>query len=390
MFISTVALLSLLAVAAPDLGDRPATVRVVAFSPDGRLLVAGYVAADQTGGIRAWDVATRKPRWQRDVPGGVKSLSFAPDGKTLAIAHGKPSALLLDPFTGLKVAELGPHPVDVRAVAYLPKSNRLATGSDGTIRLWDAATGKVSKELNGHPTEVWSLVASPNGKWLVSSGPDTTRIWDLAAGTELKGVILQERRFSYSGTVFVGPDRLMMADNSGRQAVRDLPGGKVSLRFSSKGGYDRAAYSEALGLAAFTGYGRAEAAIADLTFRDPTAAERERIATVLKEFDDDSYEVREAATAAMKRIGSVAEPALKTATTEGASAEVRMRAREVRKEILDEPLLRLTGHSGAVGAMAFSPNGRAFATGAADGTVRLWDSQTGREFARLEVRDDAP
>ena len=289
MFFSTVALLSLLAVAAPDLGDRPATVRVVAFSPDGRLLVAGYVAPDQTGGVRVWDVATRKPRWQRDVPVGVTSLSFAPDGKTLAIVHGKPTALLLDPFTGLRIDDVGPHPVDVRAVAYLPKSNLLATGSDGTIRLWDIATGKVSKELNGHPAEVWSLVASPNGKWLVSSGPDTTRIWDVAAGTEIKGVILQERHFSYSGIVFVGPDRLMMADNSGRQAVRELPSGKVLMRFSSKAGYDRAAYSEALGLAAFSGYGRPEAAIADLTFREPTAAERERIATVLKELDDDSY-----------------------------------------------------------------------------------------------------
>jgi len=75
---------------------------------------------------------------------------------------------------------------------------------------------------------------------------------------------------------------------------------------------------------------------------------------------------------------------------DGPSAEVRMRARETRKAILDEPLRRLTGHTGALGPMAFSPEGKLFATGAADGTVRLWDPQTGRELARLEVGDGSP
>src|SRR5205823_2473423 len=176
---------------------------------------------------------------------------------------------------------------------------------------------------------------SPTGKWLVSTGPDTTRVWDIAAGAELKGVIKQDRGIGYHGIVFVGADRLMMANNSGGQAVRELPSGKALLRFHSAGGYDRSAHSEAAGLAAFAGYGRPEAAIADLTFREPTAAERARIDKLLKDFDDDSYDVREAATAAMRTVGSVAEPALRAAAEGGPSAEVRMRAREVRQVILD-------------------------------------------------------
>jgi WD40 repeat protein len=372
----------------PSIADaplRPLSVRYLSYSPDGKILVAAVGRRDQPGSVIAWDTETRKQLWKYQEKGPFSSPSFAPDGKSLAVAHNKQTALRLDSATGRVLDEIGPHPVVVRAVAYIPGANFFATASDGVIRLWDLKTGKVGQELKGHPAEVNSLVVSPDGKWLVSTGPDTSRIWDLAAGAELKNLLNQRQGIGYYGITFVAPNRVLMSNNGGVQMITELPSGKEVLRFKNEGGYQESAYSASLGLAAFHWLNDSTVWLTDLTFREPTSVEKEQIAKLIKDFDDDSYEVRTAASTAMRKLGSVTETALRKAMTDGPSAEVRMRARETRKAILDEPIRRIVGHKGSVGPMSFSPDGKVLATGADDGTVRLWNPQTAQELVQLDV-----
>src|SRR5262245_58553510 len=86
---------------------RPPIIRAVAFSPDGRTLVAGFGGTDQASGAVCWEVATGKRLWR--LPGTtVTSLSFAPDGRSVAVARGTPSVLRLDSRTGKTLGEIGP------------------------------------------------------------------------------------------------------------------------------------------------------------------------------------------------------------------------------------------------------------------------------------------
>jgi WD40 repeat protein len=123
-------------------------VTALAYSPDGKLLVAGtgeypsniepYVRPDFPGRVWVWDVDTGKV--VADLPphsGSVHAVAFSPDGSAV-VSAGADRALRVWDVNGRRpLATLEWHVGVVTAVAFSPDGEILATSSaDGTVRLW--------------------------------------------------------------------------------------------------------------------------------------------------------------------------------------------------------------------------------------------------------------
>src|SRR5207249_189362 len=126
-------------------------------------------------------------RWRHG--GKVQSVTFGPDGKTLASASWDGSVRLWEAGTGRELATFPERGYGVSAlgVAYAPNGKVLVScENDKTIRLWDVATHKQIRTLRGHEDRVWSVVWAPNGQTIASASYDTTvRLWDATTGKEL-------------------------------------------------------------------------------------------------------------------------------------------------------------------------------------------------------------
>ena len=111
-------------------------------------------------------------------------LTFSPDASIVATAHGN-SIYVWDTFTGNAFAMLDEHPDSINAIALSPDGTQLATaGGDWVVRLWEVSTGKYINRLTGHSSAVNSVAFSPDGKILASAG-STLHLWDANTGEPL-------------------------------------------------------------------------------------------------------------------------------------------------------------------------------------------------------------
>jgi WD40 repeat protein len=373
----------LLLSAAPALrAQDPLGVRTVVFSPDGKLLAAGTGEPKQPGTLTLWEVGSRKRRWVHVEKGGVPAVAFSPDGSTLAVGLYGNAARLLDVATG-KVKATLKHPKEVRAVAFSPDGKRLATTCwDKVVRVWDLARGTEAVTCTGHRERIFTVAFSADGKHLLSAGGnDGVMLWDAVGGALLR--TWKHDRF-YVPCALLSPDGrwAITGGYDGTTRVWDVETGALRARFSGTGGVHALAFSAPARTLAVCGSGR-DVSLFELTFREPAAKDLERIRALLTRLDDDSYDVREATSKELLEVGFAAEAELRRAAKDAKSAEVRIRARRVRQEMLSRPRVTLRGHTDEVEAVAFSPDGKLLASGGRGGSVRLWDLASVKEVARL-------
>lgn len=144
----------------PGLGpDRMVAGAAAAFDPSGSVLVTG----DRSGWVDAWEIGTGTHLWGLQLPRGVRSLAFSPDGSRVAVGGNTGMLLELDAVTGERRQQLDGHAGPVVTVAYAPDGSLLASASsqDHEMRIWRLDLGltvgrPVWLGFDGSATVAWT------------------------------------------------------------------------------------------------------------------------------------------------------------------------------------------------------------------------------------------
>ena len=337
------------------LSGHTAGVRSVVFTLDGQLLISG--SADRTAIV--WNLADRKPvATLKGHAAAIRAVAISPDGATVATASEDSTVKLWKTVDWSERASLtGTEGVMFWCVAFSPAGRTLAAGGfDGTVKLYDPSDGKVRQTLQG-PTEAITAVAfAPDAHEVVAGSVDKSmRRWKAktaATATATETIT----------TAAITGDPEKPTELKSAEAVTAL--NAITLNVA-----------QPVSSLAFSKDGK-QLAVGGGAYRAPGSLQLWDVVKREKKWQGDEFKFGLPAVAFSKdetriAVGNFADNFLRMidATTGKQQKEIR-------------------GHRAKVHGIAYSPDGKRFATASLDRDIKLWDAATNKEIKTLIGHND--
>lgn len=400
-----------------SIGHR-GVVNSVVVSQDGKYLLSG----SNDGTMLLWDFETGEPIRQygkidpRDGNGhAIFSVAISQDGR-YAVSGGLDDVVRIwNIETGEVRHEMVGHRGDVLAVAYSPDGSTVVSGSkDSTLVLWSAQTGRklvefTANSLNvGHVAPVRSVAYAPDNSTIISAAEDGSLIvWDIASGDELRYLGGIDRSIQELSVAVTHDGRRVLAGSSnGRLTIWDITNEAVENYYEGHFDYVNSVDLHPNGQYTVTASSDTSIIIWDLatsaivhTLDGHTMAVNRAIyspdgQSMASGSDDGHILIWDATseeTITVKHdfeIGSSISD-LKY-TLDGQNLLVATYSGEMLlvDAAAGQTVQQYQGHARRVLAVAINPDGETMATGAADGSIIVWNIETGEQVQRYTHRPD--
>lgn len=353
------------------------TVWKAVLASDGRKAVTG----SGDGTLRIWDLQSgRTLHVLEGHQNQVNCVAMTPNGRTVLSGSGDGSFWIWNVGTEGADMVLSGHEEEILSLALSSDGNRALTGSvDKTLRLWDLELGICLKVLKDNPEPVWNVSITPDGKTGLSAGGGKLQFWDLDRGAKLLSI---DGSFGFGTRFAVSPDqrRALTADDRKDLKLWDLQTGSTILQLEGGQRFSDVAFTPD-GKGALTASDDTRSGDTKLIYRN---LETGKIVCELKgsrnlpenvlfgDQDDDTHS------------SVVIGPDGKTAFSGSQDGTLRLWDLQSGKNIRV-----LTGHRGKVSGVAIAPDGTWGASASEDRTVRLWDLRTGKLLRSLEGHQGA-
>ncbi|HEY7158533.1 MAG TPA: sigma-70 family RNA polymerase sigma factor [Gemmataceae bacterium] len=347
----------------PLLNQPDANVESITFSPDGQTLAAASTKPSDSPIVRLWNLGTRQQtRQYKGKSYQVFYITFSADGKTLAAADGC-EVTLWDVATGKFCHDFG-HTYCVDSLAFSPDGKRLVSGAaytDNIVRIWNPRTGEKTAQLRGHVEGIEVVAYGPDGKLIASGSQDgTVRLWDATTGREVRRL---EAKDGMIYAMAFAPDGRTIASGGRRKAVHlwDAATGRELRSYDNPSNWIlRLAFSSDGKMLATRGFEEKDIRLWDAA---------------------DGKEIRRLPGRAAGCPSLEFSPDGQTLAAGSDDGAVRCWNALTGEECRTFALNLQPGEVNRVLSIAFSPDGRSMAVGYNDGTIRLGEMSSGKERA---------